>query len=1071
VRFGVLGPLAVWTADGEPVRIPELKVRALLADLLVHAGHPVGADRLIDDLWAERAPRDPLGALQTRVSQLRRALGRDLVVLQPPGYLLRVGDDALDLDRFRRLTARATAAADPRERAGLLADALALWRGPALADFADEEFARAATARWEDERLDAVEARAEARLALGEHGALAAELGELVARHPLRERLRAAHLRALHRSGRQTEALDGFHDFRRRLADELGLEPGRELVALHEAILRHDPAEEPAPEAGALPRSNLTEPLTAVIGREDAVAAVRGRLAGARLVTLTGPGGVGKTRLALEVAAGLRDPDGDGPWLVELATVDAADAIATSIATSIATVLGLRDDPRSAPDPAQRVADALRTRHTLLVLDNCEHLAGAVAGLVEALLRAAPGLRMLATSREPLRVAGEALWPVPPLALPAPDAPPARQRASGAVQLFAERAAAAAPDFVLDDATTPAVVRICRRLDGLPLALELAATRVRAFGVRGLADLLDGQADRFGVLGSGPRTAPARQRTLRATIDWSWGLLDDAERAVLRRLAVQAGAAALETVVALTGRDTGGDAVEVLAGLVDRSLVSVVPGGTGEPTRYRLLESVRDYGLERLAEAGEVAATRQRHLEHHVALAERAAARLRGPEQARWLRVLENASADLRAALDTAADTGAAGAALRLVDALGWHWCLLGRWNEALRCCAVALAISEDGRDGAQAGAPAGARARVAVWQAGFTMLSGAGVDVLPAALAAADGLADAAERGRARWFLAFAHRGHGELATTARLVGEVLELAGAAGDRWGSAAALAVRATVARAAGTLDAAARDAERADRLFQELGDRWGRLRATTTLAELAEIAGDYPGAARLHRDGLRIAEELRLRDEAAMRLSGLGRIALLTGELAEADALHERARRMAAHGAHPVAEEFAEVGLALSARRAGRLDDAERHLRRWVGWLRAVDGEPGLALVLAELGFVAEQRGDLTTALRTHLDGLDAAARVGDPRAIALALEGLAGARAEHAPGRAAELLGAAGALRVGVGAPLPPAERGDVERIGRRLRDVLGPAAFEEHLARGAQRDWSDLVSDPARAT
>ncbi|TQM46070.1 BTAD domain-containing putative transcriptional regulator [Pseudonocardia cypriaca] len=1056
MRFGVLGPLAVWTADGEPVRIPELKVRALLADLLVHAGRPVGVDRLIDDLWGERAPRDPLGALQTRVSQLRRVLGRDLVVFQPPGYLLRAGDDALDVARFRRLTGEAAAAEDARVRAGLLADALALWRGPALADFADEEFAAAAAARWEEERLDAVESLAEARLALGEHGALAAELGELVARHPLRERLRAAHLRALHRSGRQTEALAGFHDLRERLADELGLAPGRELVALHEAILRHDPAEEPVPETDPLPRSNLPEPLTAVVGREDAVAAVQARSADARLVTLTGPGGVGKTRLALEVAARLREPDGDGPWLVELGGVDAAGPVATPVATA----LGLRDDPRSPPDPVRRVADALRTRRTLLVLDNCEHLAGAVAELVETLLRAAPALRVLATSREPLRVAGEVVWPVPPLALPPADASPAQQRASGAVQLFAARAAAAAPDFVLDDSTAASVARICRRLDGLPLALELAATRVRLFGVHELADRLDGDADRFGLLGAGPRSAPARHRTLRATIDWSWGLLDEAERAVLRRIAVQAGAASLDAVVALAGPDTGGDVVDVLAGLVDRSLVSVLPGGAGEPTRYRLLESVRDYALDRLAEAGEVAATRQRHLDHHVALAERAAVRLRGPEQARWLRVLDGASADLRVALDTATTSGEVGAALRLVDALGWYWCLLGRWTEALGYCALASGAADRCRDD-------DARARVIVWQAGFTMLSES-VDGLAAALAAADGLADAGERARARWFLAFAHRGRGALGTTARLVDEAVEQAGA--DRWATAAALAVRATVARAAGALDDAARDAERSDRLFQELGDRWGRLRATTTLAELAEIAGDYARAARLHREGLRMAEDLQLRDEAAMRLSGLGRIALLAGDLAEADVLHERARRMATQGGHPVAEEFAEIGLALSARRAGRLDDAERHLRRWVDWLRSVDGEPGLALVLAELGFVAEQRGDLAAARRTHLDGLAAAQRIGDPRAIALALEGLAGAQGEHEPERAAELLGAAGALRAGVGAPLPPAERGDVERISGRLRDALGPESFEAHLARGAQRSWTDLVPDPAAA-
>ncbi|WP_165495478.1 AfsR/SARP family transcriptional regulator, partial [Actinomadura roseirufa] len=346
MRFGVLGPLAVWAGDGRPVRIPDRKVRALLADLLAHEGRVVPADRLIDDLWeGDRLPRNPAATLQTRVSQLRKALedaepgGRALVVSRRPGYLLRPVDDAVDdtaddavddfvdAARFHALLAEARAAGDARSRAVLLGEALDLWRGPAYADFAGTEFARPAIARLEEDRLAAQEERAEARLELGEHAALAADLAGLVRLHPLRERLRAVHLRALYRSGRQADALAGYADLRERLADELGLDPGPELGALHQAILRQDPELDPAP---APPSTNLPARLTGLVGRADAVAEVRALLAGHRLVTLTGPGGVGKTSLALEAARPppasrpAPGPFEDGVWLVELAGVDRA---------------------------------------------------------------------------------------------------------------------------------------------------------------------------------------------------------------------------------------------------------------------------------------------------------------------------------------------------------------------------------------------------------------------------------------------------------------------------------------------------------------------------------------------------------------------------------------------------------------------------------------------------------------------------------------------------------------------------------------------------------------------------
>lgn len=591
MRFGVLGPLAVWTDEGAAVRVPELKTRALLADLLVHRGRPVSVDQLVDDLWGggtARLPRNPVGTLQTRVSQLRRALdaaepgGRGLLVSQAPGYLLRAAPEAVDGDRFRALAERARATEDPRARAALLADALALWRGPAYADFADEEFARPDAARLEDERLAVQEEYAEVRLELGEHAALAGELSEAVERHPLRERLRAAHLRALYRAGRQSEALAGFEDLRHRLAEELGVDPSPELAALHRAILTQDPlldAPRTAVRAAAAPPreipTNLPAPLSDLVGRDAAVAEVRALLDGSRLVTLTGPGGVGKTRLALATARTLTgaNADGrfpDGVWLVELSGLDRASG--ATPADAIAMVLGVRDDDAPAAATARRtpvelLAGALAARRLLLVLDNCEHVVDQVAVQVAALLRAAPGVCVLATSRESLALSGERLWPVPPLG------------EADAVRLFTARAAAAVPGFAPGPDDTATIAAVCRRLDGIPLAVELAATRVRALGVAGLADRLD---DRFRLLTSGNRDAPARQRTLRAMIDWSWEPLAGDERAVLRRLAVHADGCTLRAAEEVCSED-GLDVLGVLARLVDRSLVVRADGPGGAP--------------------------------------------------------------------------------------------------------------------------------------------------------------------------------------------------------------------------------------------------------------------------------------------------------------------------------------------------------------------------------------------------------------------------------------------------------------------------------------------------------
>ncbi|WP_018219313.1 BTAD domain-containing putative transcriptional regulator [Salinispora pacifica] len=1073
MRFGLLGPLGVWTADGTPVTVPDLKVRLLLATLLAHEGQPVSIDRLREQVWTDRPPANPTGALQTKVWRLRRALdaatpgARDRVLSHPPGYLLRTGPEPTDAERFTALLERAANTAAAPNRAALLDEALGLWRGPVLADFPEAPFATALAARLAEQRLTAIEDRAEARLTLGEHHPHSGELADLLTHHPYRERLRALHLRVLYRAGRQGEALDSYDRFRRQLADELGVDPGPELVALHRAILSQDPAllaptatsspvtiAPPPPGAVSPARvpGNLPVALTELIGREEAVRDLHRLLDAGRLVTLVGSGGVGKTRMAVEAAHQVAGAYPDGVWLVELAALEADPAV---LAGAILAVLGVREHaerPPAAPPatPAERLLAALRGRQLLLLLDNCEHVVESVAELANRVLRHAPGVRLLATSQEPLGVAGEQVCAVPPLALPDPAVgdPVLLARAS-AVRLFVTRARAAAPAFALDETNAREVAELCHRLDGIPLALELAATRVRALGVHGLLTRID---DRFRVLTRGHRGAPPRQQTLRAMIDWSWELLGEPEQLVLRRLAVHADGCTLEAAEVVCADDDlpAERVLDLVARLVDRSLVVLTETPVGP--RHRLLESVAAYCAERLREANEAATVRLRHRRYYTALARRADEELRGPKQRQWLARLDQETANLRQALDNAVADGDAAGALDLSTALAWYGYLRGRLRETRRSIEAALAVAGP--------APATPRAAAACWRAGLALLERGGEHaplVAPAlgGWPAGEGLA---ARARAVAFLGLALLNTGDVASSKTLVHEVLPEFERLGDRWGVAAALSLRASQALAHGDLAAVRRDGERAVALFRELGDRWGQLQASFPLTNRAEATGDYPEAARLHREGLELAEGLGLWLEAADRLSGLGRIALLTGDYDRAREFHERALRLAAAQSCKPAELYAQIGLGLGARREGRLADAERLLRSVLDWTRqpGLDADVVRALLLAELGFIAELQGAAPAADSLHAESFALASAVGDPRAQALALEGLAGVAAiDGRPTRAARLLGAAAMARDSVGAPLPAGERGDVDRITAAARAALGAPRFAAEFDRG----------------
>ncbi|HET7647091.1 MAG TPA: BTAD domain-containing putative transcriptional regulator [Gaiellaceae bacterium] len=648
-EFRLLGPVEV-VGDDAVLALGGPKQRALLAELLLRRGAAVSRERLVDVLWGERPPPSAIASLQVYVHGLRRAIGAQRLETRGAAYRLRVEPEELDVARFERLLAdarTALAGGTPAHADELLAAALALWRGEALADLGDSPV-RAAAAGLDDLRLQALELRIDARLALGEHREVVLQLEELVAAEPYRERLREQLVLALYRSGRQDDALAAYQDARRTLADDLGVEPGPGLRELERAVLQHDPSLtlERREETS---RPRLPAPATPLVGRRLELAAVEAILGrdGVRLVTLTGPGGTGKTRLALAVAERLAHLSRDGAAFVDLSDVQDAALIVPTIGQALG-------------EDAQAVEARLADSSLLLVLDNLEQVASGAAPAVAALLANAPRLRVLATSRVPLRVSGEQEYAVPPL--------PSHE----AEALFTARATAVDAEFALTEETAPLVARICARLDGLPLALELAAARVRVLPLRALELRLENALD---VLVGGARDLPTRQQALRATLDWSFALLDPAAQALLARLAVFAGEVELDDLEAVLGTDVD----ESLAALVEASLVR----RRGE--RFTLLQTIREYALERLAERDEVDELHRRHAARYLEVAEHAWELILpgGAAEAEGMAVLEREADNLRASFAWATAHGEGETAVRLAVAQRWFWLVRGRFVEA----------------------------------------------------------------------------------------------------------------------------------------------------------------------------------------------------------------------------------------------------------------------------------------------------------------------------------------------------------------------------------------------------
>lgn len=678
MEFRVLGHLEI-VKDGKPVSLGSHRQRVLLAALLARHGAVASADRLIDILWEDAPPETALATLRTYVSRLRGALGGDASPLEtrPPGYLLRVASEQVDATRFESLVyeARRLLADDPAQAESMLSEALSLWRGPAYAEFAEYEFARGEAARLEELRATALEELANAKMLQGRHEEVVGDLEALAAERPLSQRPRLLLATALYRCGRHAEALEACRSYTKLLDEELGLEPPPAIANLERDILQQSPSldwrpndataapvdqPEAGPRSAAPARGNLPLEVAGFFGREVDVAGIAEGLRRSRLLTLTGTGGVGKSRLSLHVARRVAEGYPDGAWICELASVTDPEAVPYVMAAA----LGIQEQPGRRVEDT--MVDSLRHRNMLLIVDNCEQVVEAVGRIVEALLQRCPGVTVLATGRERLSVPGEQAWPVSPL--PLPDVVDVRAAgASPSVALFVDRASAVSPGFTLGEHNVRDVVRICRELDGLPLGVELAAACARSLGPEEIASRLN---ERFSLLRLGHRGGDGRHRTLQAAVDWSYALLDEREKRLFERLSVFAGGFTLEHAEGVCDGDgvEAGEVAGLLARLVDASLVTADTSGSS--TRYVLLETLRSFAEVRLSERGDAHAWRRRHAQHFAAIAEEVDRLIRGPEEARGVEMAERELDNLRAAFSWAMDQGDVDVSLRIPAAL-----------------------------------------------------------------------------------------------------------------------------------------------------------------------------------------------------------------------------------------------------------------------------------------------------------------------------------------------------------------------------------------------------------------
>ena len=976
MKFRLLGRLEV-DADGVDLTPVRPKQRALLALLLLRAGEVVAIDELVEGLWGSQRPETAQKALHGHISALRKRLGAERIETRPPGYRLRLaGDDELDVHRFERVVA--TARTDgPSARSRKLREALTLFRGEPLSDFRYEEFAASEAVRLEELRFTVVEEQIDAELELGRHAEVVPQLERLIVDHPLRERVRAQLMLALYRAGRQADALQAFQEARARLVDELGIEPGPALQRLERQILNHDSALA-VPDAVSPKRNlvsagaNLPPQPTPLIGREREIRQVTDllRRPEVRLVTLTGTGGTGKTRLAIQAAAGLLDSFADGVVFVGLAALQDPDLVLTTAAQALGV------GAMSGDTLAEDLARGLRNRELLLVFDNFEHLLGAAPSVADIAASAA-GVKLLVTSRAPLHLSAEHVYPVSPLATPAGGEDVVRLLQCESVALFETRAQAVRPDFAVTSANAGAVADVCRALDGLPLAIELAASRVGVLPPAAMRRRLD---HRLILLVGGVQDAPERQRTLRATIDWSYELLEQAEQRLFVRLAVFAGGCTIEAAQSVCGRDL--EVVDGLASLTEKGLTRLE--GSDEEPRFTMLETIREYAAERLELSEQASTLRCRHAQHFLALAEAAEPNLIGVgSHAEWLDRLERDHDNFRAALDWLEASGDSGGALRLAAALWRFWDLKGHLMEGRRNLERALDADEP---------PTAARAKALSGAADIALTCG---DIATGRLRAEEALELYRERkddwGTAFSLLMFAYAigQEGDWPRAQQLFGESVQRFHGLGDEY-----YALRAARAHAWAYYEAG--DLERSRKLYEDI---LPRARAThhelveaIALFSLAEIAADegrVADAVPLLKESHRILREL---NDLLLIATGVGRFAsllALAGRAATAaQVLSSSTALMAEIGAGP--PWFARISRKTLAVIHTQLDDAA-FAKAWAqGLTMSADEAVALALdslaaagATAESGLNPQSRAGWPACLSTP-GPQECVARVDDP---------------------------------------------------------------------------------------
>ncbi len=1017
MRIGLLGGLEVRDDDDTELVVAGAKLRALLAVLALQVGRVVPAEQLVDALWGDDPPSGVRNGLQGLASKLRRALGSaDAVTMRGVGYVLELPAEAVDVHRYEQLIAdghAAIAAGDPACAVELLAAADSLWRGDALSDFLYDDFAVPAISRLSELRLAVIEERLDIELELGRHLGAIVELESLVAEHPLRERLRGSLMVALYRAGRQADALRVLQEGRNILREELGLEPGPELRRLENAVLAHDPSlDAPAPaDAPTATRaerhSTIPESLTSLVGRDDELRDLTRLVGEHRFVTLVGPGGVGKTRLAMEVARAAALDLADGGCLVELAPVGDPS--------------GVRDAIASALDVADsgRLAEMIGDREVLILLDNCEHVIETAADIGEDLLQRCPRLRLLATSREALRVGGETVWPVPPLA------------ADDAARLFVTRAHAAGAQFEVSDELLVVISEICARLDGMPLAIELAAARTRAIPIEQISSRLN---DRFRLLTGGSRTALPRQQTLRAVVDWSYELLFDDEQRVFERLSVFAGGCDLATATAVCADATvvADDFEDLIHALVDKSLV--VAQRRGDELRFTQLQTLAHYGQEKLAERGEAERIRDAMAAHYARLCAGSAAAYAGEHQRAWLAAIDQEHDNLRTSLEWAVANDDAEIALGIAGGASWtHW-MVGTFTEGKRWIDEAFACAGEANEATRALAFMGRG--LLNFLAGLPANSDADLE---AALAIFRERDDVQAMALTYSFWAeFPHVvGHIDEARRRRL--EVLAFYVGLPDE---PFAIAARAYSQAILSVLDG---DLVAAEQYYREaaLGFAHGDRPVMRTVclgmvADFDERAGRYAAAIGELEEAVELTDALGLRSFTGSVLSRLAWVLLQDGNVARAEIMNGRALEVGRRLRSPSVLFLALTGAALLHRHHGRNRDAtdaatEALAIYWTGWPRRfgnrIDPEleirSAAAVCCAVLGIVAAEAGD--------------------------------GARA-------AALLGHADRLRGDAGAPVTALQHDELESARDIVKSLLGPDGYLAAFEQGRRLDLGELV-------